>query len=819
MRLISCGLTVTTLALSPLNSLTVHAAYLDSPIVIGEVAWAGSSLSDADEWIELWNLSSAEVDVSGWSLFGAGESGKTIHLPSSSVVPAYGTFLIANYDSTNAKSSLVVTPQVVTTTVSLSNSTLGIELYNNLGSLVDVAGTGTAPPAGASLPSKISMLRQDAELDGSDPSTWSASILAQNLKPELADIATPGYCDLCSVYVQVPEPVVKPTPEPEPESTVTTSTDPVATSTQETIADETIIPEETLPDPLESTTSSTVVETESTTPPIDQTTSTEAVIENQDATSTPDATATQDESASSTQETFVAEQDIQTSTMADQTVQASTETQTAYTPPKPNYAMLRLNEISPYPESGKEWVEIATLDNSNTIPLSGCELHDNLGRILVIGNLTLEPTVNRYLKIEIPSSRLNNDGDSVSLYAPDGQLLDTISYGSMKKSQVLVRYPDLTTTWQKSDQETPETANVMSPDPLLTPVPTAVTPVPSNQTVIPSPSIQASQTLTPVFPALQNISTKKASTTKAIKTPSASAASASKPATKSNPTKSSTSTKSVTAVAKKTTAPKTIAKKTTSSATKTVPIKHLTFSMLNQIEDAPLRVRLEGTVGSTPGLLPYHSFVLQSPEGRGLQIRVPTSRRLPAMGSAVSVVGQLYVDDAGVPYVKMATKDPLDIHGTSTGVTPRLVDLTAPSIEDVWALMSVTGTVIQVKGRTVSLDLGDAFLDISIKQSVKYRPQRLVSGDIVRVNGLLDPNHDIPVLLPRSADDIVLVGHAKTLSAAGANPFSGPEVPGWTPIGAAAGAVAVTEGAKHLNRRRKQRLLEKKLTQLTKIQA
>ncbi|MDP3901056.1 MAG: lamin tail domain-containing protein [bacterium] len=41
-------------------------------IVINEVAWAGTTAANtADEWLELFNASNSEVDLSGWSIFGA----------------------------------------------------------------------------------------------------------------------------------------------------------------------------------------------------------------------------------------------------------------------------------------------------------------------------------------------------------------------------------------------------------------------------------------------------------------------------------------------------------------------------------------------------------------------------------------------------------------------------------------------------------------------------------------------------------------------------------------------------------------------------
>ena len=53
-----------TLVLTTLAGTTVHAA---GP-VINEVAWAGTAASAADEWIELYNPTTEEIDLSGWTL-------------------------------------------------------------------------------------------------------------------------------------------------------------------------------------------------------------------------------------------------------------------------------------------------------------------------------------------------------------------------------------------------------------------------------------------------------------------------------------------------------------------------------------------------------------------------------------------------------------------------------------------------------------------------------------------------------------------------------------------------------------------------------
>ena len=227
-----------------------------------------------------------------------------------------------------------------------------------------------------------------------------------------------------------------------------------------------------------------------------------------------------------------------------------------------------------------------------------------------------------------------------------------------------------------------------------------------------------------------------------------------------------------------------------------------------------LRVQLQGMVGTQPGLLTSHAFVLQSPDGRGLLVSLPTTHKLPPMGISVSVVGTLRFDNNNIPSLKLGAKDGWMALTTSTEtVMSRVVDLTSPSAEDAWSLVQVTGTIVSVKGQTVHLDLADAEIDLFIRPIVDYRAKRLLPGDVVNIKGILDTTRDAPRLLPRTAEEIVLVRHAEVKTAA--QLASKQSLPPWTPLGAAAGAVAATEGAKHLHRRKRQKDLEKKLTRMT----
>ncbi|MFA4954585.1 MAG: lamin tail domain-containing protein [Patescibacteria group bacterium] len=781
-RLVSCALMVATAALSPLNALEVRAA--TPAVVIGEVAWAGSSLSQADEWVELWNLSDSPVALAGWSLRGAGESGRTIFFPAEAVIQPASAFVIANYSASDTKSALLFAPQVVTTTVSLSNSALVLELRDAEGDLVDAAGDGKTPFAGSSATPKASMLRQP-DLTGQDPLAWSTATSSQNLKTENADLGTPGICDGCLL--------LEATPEPEPEVAAdATSTEPLIDDTATTT------------DSIESSVSSsetgldeTALESASTTENATETllsgsaTTTVAV-----ATSTPDIVSLEI-TATSTPATIQTE--VQTASLA-LTPSAPAPTAASSTPSKPNFGMLRLNEIMSNPASGKEWVEIMTLDAGNAINLKGCQLFDGQGRIYTFKTKTLDPLVNRYLKLELSTARLNNNGDSVSLYSPEGMLIDSVTFPKVGKGHTWIRHPAQFNAWVESALPTPGEENAYAETMATNEAASDTVTLPIEQSATEESAVSSTQFMLEMTPLALPVAINAKTTEIALKKTSSNAAS------KAATTKSSVSKKTKTATQTKTPTK-------TSAKTPTDPIIPYTFDMLQDTDQLPLRVRLEGAVSSIPGLLTGHAFVLSSAAGRGIMVSVPTSKKLPELGSGIAVTGKLQVNDKGIPYLKLLTKDTF-VAAEKFAPQPRAVDLTAPSDEDTWALMAVTGTVKEISGRTVKLDLGDAEIQVAIRSVVRYRPQRLVAGDLINVTGVLDLTKDTPTILPRVPEDIVLLKHAepKALAAAQA---PAPILPGWTPLGAAAGAIAVTESAKHLQRRRKQKQLEKKLTTLT----
>lgn len=68
-----------------------------NPIVINEIAWMGTKAQANDEWIELYNRSDVEVDLTGWTLE---NKNKSLSVNLEKTIPAHGYFLLERTAST-----------------------------------------------------------------------------------------------------------------------------------------------------------------------------------------------------------------------------------------------------------------------------------------------------------------------------------------------------------------------------------------------------------------------------------------------------------------------------------------------------------------------------------------------------------------------------------------------------------------------------------------------------------------------------------------------------------------------------------------------
>ncbi|OZM56486.1 competence protein ComEA [Lottiidibacillus patelloidae] len=131
-------------------------------IVINEIAWMGTTTSYSDEWMELYNTSSSDIDITGWTL-NAQDGSPSITL--SGVIPAKGYFLLEKTDDNSVNG---IAADLIYSG-SLSNTTEVLELRDASGTLIDSV---DAWHAGDNT-SKSTMERTVALSNGTDSTNWN----------------------------------------------------------------------------------------------------------------------------------------------------------------------------------------------------------------------------------------------------------------------------------------------------------------------------------------------------------------------------------------------------------------------------------------------------------------------------------------------------------------------------------------------------------------------------------------------------------------------------------------------------------------------
>ncbi len=99
-------------------------------IVINEIAWTGTTNSANDEWIELYNPTTQEIDLTGWTLTA---TDGTPNITLEGILAANGYFLLERTDDSSAPN--VIADQIYTG--ALGNSGEKLELRDDQNNLID----------------------------------------------------------------------------------------------------------------------------------------------------------------------------------------------------------------------------------------------------------------------------------------------------------------------------------------------------------------------------------------------------------------------------------------------------------------------------------------------------------------------------------------------------------------------------------------------------------------------------------------------------------------------------------------------------------
>lgn len=448
-------------------------------VIISEIAWAGSSLSSADEWLELTNVTDHPIDVSGWTLEGA--SSTPLSLPANSIIESHSTYLISNYDNPNKNSTLNTKPQFVTTAVSLPNDKLSITLFNIQHEIIDSAGNSGTPfqgrsgNTGGSLDGRFqSMERANAMINGTQKDAWLGADVSVGFKEGVLDQGTPGSINsFLSSALSVP---TEPTPDiiPPTNDNLSLQTEPVITDPP-TTNNETSVPENICEDVI-------VVDI---------------------------APPTINESPTETAAPLLSAEQPKLEQIDSTTEQPVVQTISLASVIQPSGQKLKINELYPRPATDEpEWVELVNED-VNSIVTNGWTLTDASGTTTNLPDGVVSPGA--YLIIENPKGKLNNDGDSVSVKNEQGAVVDAVLYNSDIGSvpaigESLIRTGTNTlalTTTPTRDMNNIATARVV----INTTIPTSSTTSATNdaavvatnsQTTVPSTSLSTQATSTKI---------------------------------------------------------------------------------------------------------------------------------------------------------------------------------------------------------------------------------------------------------------------------------------------------------------------------------
>lgn len=136
-------------------------------VVINEIAWMGTQVSYNDEWIELYNNTGSQINLSGWKLV-AQDGVPEINL--SGIIMANSFYLLERTDDDTVPG--ISADQIYTG--ALGNNGENLYLYDNFGNLIDSLNCSTGWFAGDNS-TKQTMERKNSKISGSDQTNWQTS--------------------------------------------------------------------------------------------------------------------------------------------------------------------------------------------------------------------------------------------------------------------------------------------------------------------------------------------------------------------------------------------------------------------------------------------------------------------------------------------------------------------------------------------------------------------------------------------------------------------------------------------------------------------
>lgn len=142
-------------------------------VIINEAAWMGTTNSANDEWIELYNNTDVEIDLSGWGLYE--EGGKTLVEPLIGIIGAKSYYLIERTDDNTVPDIEASQSPTGWGGYGLNNNGEHLQLLDNSSNIIDEVDCSGGWFTGIGKPEYKTMERINSLVGGSDPQNWQTS--------------------------------------------------------------------------------------------------------------------------------------------------------------------------------------------------------------------------------------------------------------------------------------------------------------------------------------------------------------------------------------------------------------------------------------------------------------------------------------------------------------------------------------------------------------------------------------------------------------------------------------------------------------------
>lgn len=168
-------------------------------------------------------------------------------------------------------------------------------------------------------------------------------------------------------------------------------------------------------------------------------------------------------------------------------------------------------------------------------------------------------------------------------------------------------------------------------------------------------------------------------------------------------------------------------------------------------KDTP--VAISGIVTALPGTLGSQYFYISGAEG-GIQI-YQAKKNFPPLkiGTPVAVAGMIS-SGSGTPRVNVKSSADIAVSGPLITLKPRTLSLADIDEKYLGSLIQINGEVTSLKGSSVYIDDGESEFEVYLKSGAKIDKKQLKLGNRVSIAGILEKSKDSWQLWPRGNEDI-----------------------------------------------------------------